>query len=344
MPFRLIEAFDKYIVLKVNNKLVVLHFNRMATLEFPLSLPEMATYVYDRLDPRTKDWPLIGNPLFPLVVCGGYLWFVYGLGPKLMKTRDALDLRWAIRLHNLFMVVSNAYFFCAFLSNSYLANYNFWCQGMMYATDLNSLRIVSLGWWYLLVRSLDLLDTVFFVLRKKFSHVTFQHVSHHFCCIFFGHIWLSLGMDGQSLFGLSVNSAVHVIMYMYYFLASFGSHMKPYLWWKKYLTVIQIYQHFAVIGHGLIPLFYNCGYPKFFIYLALPQGLLGLVLFLNFYVLTYTEKNRFFDIFSTSVCILSDDNDPTKPYKSKASFGNYKHQQIKSEAEEELLDKTKKMS
>jgi len=37
----------------------------------------------------------------------------------------------------------------------------------------------------------------------------------------------------------AVNSSVHVLMYSYYFLATFPS-MRPYLWWKKYMTMIQL--------------------------------------------------------------------------------------------------------
>lgn len=38
----------------------------------------------------------------------------------------------------------------------------------------------------------------------------------------------------------SINSFIHVIMYFYYFLAALGPQMQPYLWWKKYLTRMQM--------------------------------------------------------------------------------------------------------
>jgi len=81
-------------------------------------------------------------------------------------------------------------------------------------------------------------------------------------------------------------------MYTYYFLASFGPRFKPFLWWKKYLTAAQIYQHVAIISHGLVPIFYDCGYPRFFIYLGAPQGILGLCLFINFYAIEYSAKQK----------------------------------------------------
>lgn len=269
--------------------------------------------VYGQLDPRVKDWLFIGDPLFPLVVLGSYLMFVYIIGPRYMKNRQPYDLRWAIKVHNLFMVFANAYFFIEFPKAAYCGGYNPLCQGMTYATDPASLRIVELGWWYMLVRTLDLLDTIFFVLRKKNSHITFQHVSHHFCCLFTGHIFLSLGMDGHPWFGVSLNAGIHVVMYTYYFLAALGPHMKPYLWWKKHLTIAQIIQHYLIIFHGIIPYFYDCKYPRFLLNLALPQGLLGLGLFINLYALSYTGKKSWSDIFlQATPCVLSDDNDPMK--------------------------------
>lgn len=37
-----------------------------------------------------------------------------------------------------------------------------------------------------------------------------------------------------------INVIVHIIMYSYFFLATFGEPVKKYLWWKRYLTKIQL--------------------------------------------------------------------------------------------------------
>lgn len=37
-----------------------------------------------------------------------------------------------------------------------------------------------------------------------------------------------------------INTFVHVIMYSYYGLAALGPHMQKYLWWKRYLTSLQL--------------------------------------------------------------------------------------------------------
>lgn len=41
-----------------------------------------------------------------------------------------------------------------------------------------------------------------------------------------------------------LNSFVHIWMYAYYGLAAMGPHMQKYLWWKKYLTKLQLVNAF----------------------------------------------------------------------------------------------------
>ncbi|KAL1465614.1 hypothetical protein WDU94_005169 [Cyamophila willieti] len=37
-----------------------------------------------------------------------------------------------------------------------------------------------------------------------------------------------------------INSFVHVVMYSYYFLAALGPQVQKHLWWKKYITRLQL--------------------------------------------------------------------------------------------------------
>lgn len=41
-------------------------------------------------------------------------------------------------------------------------------------------------------------------------------------------------------FHAMVNATVHVIMYFYYGLSAAGPRFQKYLWWKKYMTAIQL--------------------------------------------------------------------------------------------------------
>jgi hypothetical protein len=40
-----------------------------------------------------------------------------------------------------------------------------------------------------------------------------------------------------------LNSVVHVIMYFYYMVAAMGPKYQKYLWWKKYMTWIQLVRY-----------------------------------------------------------------------------------------------------
>lgn len=46
-------------------------------------------------------------------------------------------------------------------------------------------QVYNSAWWYFFSKIVELLDTVFFVLRKKQSQVTFLHVYHHAITMFF---------------------------------------------------------------------------------------------------------------------------------------------------------------
>ena len=37
-----------------------------------------------------------------------------------------------------------------------------------------------------------------------------------------------------------INCGIHVVMYSYYFLSGLGPQVQKYLWWKKYITVMQL--------------------------------------------------------------------------------------------------------
>jgi hypothetical protein len=38
---------------------------------------------------------------------------------------------------------------------------------------------LDMTWWYFFSKYIDYLDSIFFVLRKKFSHLSTLHVVHH---------------------------------------------------------------------------------------------------------------------------------------------------------------------
>ncbi|XP_064476196.1 very long chain fatty acid elongase AAEL008004-like [Ornithodoros turicata] len=244
-----------------------------------------------RPDPRTQHWPLCGNFTFITAILVSYIYVIKIAGPRYMKDRKPYDhLKPLILVYNGSMVLLNTYFVYQFASRSYIGGtFNWICQGISYSEDRNSLEIVNLVWWYVMVRIADLLDTIFFVLRKKDSHVSFLHVVHHVLVVLSGWFGVSYGADGQSLLLVIVNSFVHVVMYFYYTLSLMGPNMQKFLGWKRYLTGFQIAQFVAMFVHTVVPVFVDCGYPLSHILFTLPQVAFFFVLFVKFYARAYRK-------------------------------------------------------
>ena len=127
--------------------------------------------------------------------------------------------------------------------------------------------------------------------RKKESQVSFLHVIHHSIVPISVWIGLKFAPGGNNALFPLLNAFVHTIMYLYYGLAAFGPHMQKYLWWKRYLTKIQMIQFSIVIAHGLRTLFMtDCHFPISFLILTQFNAILFLALFYSFYRQSYLKK------------------------------------------------------
>ncbi|PKU32072.1 elongation of very long chain fatty acids protein 5 [Limosa lapponica baueri] len=51
--------------------------------------------------------------------------------------------------------------------------------------------------------------------------------------------YLDVWLGPRAYFGATLNSFIHVLMYSYYGLSAVPA-MRPYLWWKKYITQGQL--------------------------------------------------------------------------------------------------------
>merc|ERR1712150_202043 len=151
-------------------------------------------------------------------------------------------------------------------------------------------RMASVSWWFFFSKIIELADTVFFIMRKKDEQLTFLHVYHHFTMII--NWWMAVKWVpvGQSFFVGSINSFVHMLMYTYYALAALGPHMQKYLWWKRYMTRIQLIQFVLVVSHTGYSMFKPCNYPWLYNYITFYYTWTVLFLFLHFYYNTYVLK------------------------------------------------------
>ncbi len=72
-----------------------------------------------------------------------------------------------------------AEFFTLSFTPIFYRDYNLSCQPVDYSESPTALRAASALWGYYALKGLELLDSAFFALRGKYSHLTFLHVYHH---------------------------------------------------------------------------------------------------------------------------------------------------------------------
>lgn len=89
--------------------------------------------------------------------------------------------------------------------------------------------------------------------------------------------------------GIILNPFVHVLMYTYYLLASLGPQYQKYLWWKKYMTAIQLVQFVLVMLYLGVIVVKGCSVSKFIVCFSMINLILLFYLFYDFYRKTYTE-------------------------------------------------------
>lgn len=136
-------------------------------------------------------------------------------------------------------------------------------------------------------RYLDFLDTVFIVLRKKNTQLSFLHVYHHATI---GMIWgylLHVGYgNGTAGWGAFINSVVHFLMYGHYLVTSFGIRNPL----KVFITRFQIIQFYLCLLHVPVALFLDKYIPASLCYIQMAYHVTMVALFTNFYSKTYSGK------------------------------------------------------
>uniref|UniRef100_A0A8D8SG94 Elongation of very long chain fatty acids protein n=4 Tax=Cacopsylla melanoneura TaxID=428564 RepID=A0A8D8SG94_9HEMI len=246
----------------------------------------------DFADPRTKDWFWSGSLWPPFALMFFYHYFVRSLGPRFMKDRKPYNIDNVLKVYNLFQVTFSVFLVYRVIKDCYMnANYSLICQPINKSNTPQAMAEIECIWLYYMAKIIDLLDTVFFVLRKKFKQASFLHVYHHTGMILAGLIGTRYVTGGHSVSLGAVNSTVHVIMYTYYLLSSFDKKFTE-AKWKKYITQLQMLQFISLIVHFSFPFIFPCGFPLWPCVVIVPQYMFMLALFYDFYRKAYNKPKQ----------------------------------------------------
>jgi len=261
----------------------------------------MASRIYDFMldvddviarhgDARVLPLPFMTSVWPNVSFCLSYLLILH-FGRKWMSTREAFQIRGLMIFYNFAMVVLNSFLLLEFIRFAWLRGHSFTCAGVEQGTSAESLRLVRVGFLFWFTKVIEFSDTFLFILRKKHQQVTFLHVFHHFAVPL--SLWFAIKMapGGHGVFFATVNSAVHVMMYTYYGIAALGPEYHKFLWWKVWLTRMQIIQFVVVYLHSA-QLFYDnsCNYPILFTYVLNVYAVIFFVLFVHYYVKAYRSQ------------------------------------------------------
>uniref|UniRef100_A0A1A9VLR3 Elongation of very long chain fatty acids protein n=1 Tax=Glossina austeni TaxID=7395 RepID=A0A1A9VLR3_GLOAU len=257
------------------------------------SFNELVALAYRSKDSRVDEWFLMSSPVKPTILILAYMLIAIRIGPSLMKNRAPYNLKYTLRVYNIFQMIYNSYLFIAVWNEMQVIRSLMNDDCKIKRSDEMTLQCLSYGWLYLINKIVDLMDTIFMILRKKNAQISFLHVYHHsimICLSWYGIKYMEVRED----FGIivAINTAIHVIMYFYYFVAAMGPQYQKYLWWKMYITKVQIGQFWAVPLYVLASIMKGCEISKMYTFWVMVHASIFALLFVDFYRKAYTKPSQ----------------------------------------------------
>lgn len=205
-----------------------------------------------------------------------------------MKDRKPYDLAIFIRCYNIFQIIVCFYFVKFGYERGFALRDALKC--LRERTDEKEmLWLWTTNWYFLLLRLVELSETIVFVLRKKQRQVSTLHLYHHISTVSVLWLFQKYGMNEMGIYAASVNSMVHVLMYSYYLLSSFKCFSGPSRFIKPFITIIQLIQLVAIFGNALTAI--SCNKTKLY-YLQIVNILILIGFFAKFYADNFVKTNK----------------------------------------------------
>lgn len=194
-------------------------------------------YYYSYEYYKNSDWriPLTFSIIYLLIVLNG---------KYLMQNSNPKNINTIMLWYNLYQCIVNGITVYVMVENI-INNPDFNLLGNM----SNNINLSYWVWLHYANKYIELLDTMFMILRKKFNQVSFLHCYHHVLLIWAWFLVIKVNPGGDSYFGAMINSFIHVIMYAYYSMPIIG--IKVPLFIKKMITNCQKLQFCVCLSHSI---------------------------------------------------------------------------------------------
>lgn len=170
-----------------------------------------------------------------LSIVVAYLLGTFGL-QKFMEKRQALSFKWLVFVHNGLLSFASLVLLVLYIQHLLpkLLSHGLYFVSCD-ASIIGDGRLALLSYVNYMLKYYELIDTFFLLLKKK--ELQFLHVYHHALTLILCHVQLA-GATSIQWIPITINLFVHVLMYYYYAAVTVGKDV----WWKKYLTMVQIIQ------------------------------------------------------------------------------------------------------
>uniref|UniRef100_A0A8D8A5Q1 Elongation of very long chain fatty acids protein n=1 Tax=Culex pipiens TaxID=7175 RepID=A0A8D8A5Q1_CULPI len=257
-------------------------------------LENLYTFLVDDMaDRRTDQLPFLYSPMWPITILMVYFGAVYIWVPKFMENRKPYDLKNIMIGYNLAQVVACYAIIRHFFKYGWTFEYLYTCKLPDYSTDSAAIGFMYGSYFNYAIKTLELVETVLFALRKKQNQISFLHVYHHACT--FAIAWIFAKYVGGSMltYTIIVNSTVHMFMYSYYLMAIFSKQLPFKLnAMKKFITVFQIVQLMSILVNIGFAMRESCSLPRVYLSIYLPYMVILLWMFFSFYYKTYRKNAK----------------------------------------------------